>query len=242
MATFVLVHGAWHGSWCWKRVRRALQADGHDVFTPTLTGVGERSHLLSRQVNLETHILDVENLIRWEELSDVVLCGHSYGGCVISGVADRVPDRIRALVYLDAFLLEAGENLAKHVPEPQYKQLLEGAKAVGEGWKVPPIPAEVFNVNTADREWVNRQCTLQPVETFQQPLRLSGGVDTIRNVTFILATGFVDGSPFPPFYEKAKARGWRLMTVPCGHDVMLDRPDELTRILVDISQAESAGI
>ena len=124
-ATFVLVHGTWHGSWCWKRVRRALQAQGHDVFTPTLTGVAERSHLLSRQVNLETHILDVENLMSWEDHSDVVLCGHSYGGCVISGVADRLPDRIRALVYLDAFVLEAGEQLAQHVPDAQYKQLLE---------------------------------------------------------------------------------------------------------------------
>jgi pimeloyl-ACP methyl ester carboxylesterase len=242
MATFVLVHGAWHGSWCWKRVRRALQGEGHDVFTPTLTGVGERSHLLSRQVNLETHILDVENLIRWEELSDVVLCGHSYGGCVISGVADRVPDRIRALVYLDAFVLEAGENLAKHVPEAQYKQLLEGAKTVGEGWKVPPIPAEVFNVNAADREWVNRQCTMQSVETFQQPISLAGGVGKIRNVTFVLATGFAEGSPFPPFYEKAKARGWNAITMSCGHDVMLDRPDELTRMLVDVSQAQPAVV
>ena len=242
MATFVLVHGAWHGSWCWKRVRRALQAQGHDVFTPTLTGVAERSHLLSRQVNLETHILDVENLMRWEELSDVVLCGHSYGGCVISGVADRVPDRIRALVYLDAFVLEAGENLAQHVPEVQYKQLLEGVKAVGEGWKVPPIPAEVFNVNAGDREWVNRQCTMQPLETFQQPISLSGGLHKIKNVTFILATGFVEGSPFPPFYEKAKAKGWTTITVPCGHDVMLDLPEELTRVLLDVYEAQPSVV
>lgn len=242
MATFVLVHGAWHGSWCWKRVRKALQAEGHDVFTPTLTGLGERSHMLSRQVSLETHILDVENLIRWEELSDLVLCGHSYGGCVISGVADRVPDRIRALVYLDAFVLEAGENLAKHIPQAQYKQLLEGANAVGEGWKVPPIPAEVFNVNAADRDWVNRQCTMQPVETFQQAIRLAGSTGRHRNVTFILATGFAEGSPFPPFYEKAQARGWKAITVPCGHDVMLDRPDELTKILVDVSQVQRAAV
>lgn len=242
MATFVLVHGAWHGSWCWKRVRRALQAQGHDVFAPTLTGVAERSHLLSRQVNLETHILDVENLMRWEELSDVVLCGHSYGGCVISGVADRVPDRIRALVYLDAFVLEAGENLAQHVPEVQYKQLLEGAKAVGEGWKVPPIPAEVFNVNAGDREWVNRQCTMQPLETFQQPISLSGGLRKIKNVTFILATGFVEGSPFPPFYEKAKAKGWKTITVPCGHDVMLDLPEELTRVLLGVYEAQPSVV
>lgn len=111
MSTYVLVHGAWHGSWCWKRVRRALQALGHEVFTPTLTGVADRVHLLSPQVNLETHITDVVNLIQWEELSDVVLCGHSYGGCVISGVADRIPDRIGALVYLDAFVLESGQSL-----------------------------------------------------------------------------------------------------------------------------------
>jgi pimeloyl-ACP methyl ester carboxylesterase len=238
MATFVLVHGAWHGSWCWKRVRRALQAQGHDVFTPTLTGVAERSHLLSRQVNLETHILDVENLMRWEELSDVVLCGHSYGGCVISGVADRVPDRIRALVYLDAFVLEAGESLARHVPEAQFQQLLDGAAAVGEGWKVPPIPAEVFNVNADDREWVNQQCTMQPLETFQQPLNLSGRLRQIKNVTFILASGFVGGSPFPPFYEKAKVNGWKVVTVPCGHDVMLDAPEELTRVLLEACEAQ----
>src|SRR5579871_2463091 len=102
MATYVLVHGAWHGSWCWKRVRRQLQQAGHDVFTPTLTGVGERSHLNSREINLDTHIADIVNLIRWEELSEVILCGHSYGGCVISGAAGHIPERIGALVYLDA--------------------------------------------------------------------------------------------------------------------------------------------
>ena len=236
MATFCLVHGAWHGSWCWKRVRKALQAQGHEVFTPTLTGVGERSHLLSRQVNLDTHILDVENLMRWEDLSGVILCGHSYGGCVISGVADRVPERIRALVYLDAFVLESGERLVQHVPEPQYRQMQEAAQTMGDGWRVPPIPAEVFKVNAIDRDWVNRQCTVQPMDTFEQRIQLSGGARKITNVTFVLAEGFVEGSPFPPFYEKAKARGWNTCTVPCGHDVMLDLPDELTKILLDVSE------
>jgi len=215
---------------------------GHDVFTPTLTGVGERSHLMSRHVNLDTHISDVENLMRWEDLSDVVLCGHSYGGCVIGGVADRVPERIRALVYLDAFVLESGENLAQHVPEPQYKQMLEAVQAVGEGWKVPPIPAEVFNVNATDREWVNRQCTMQPLDTFEQRIRLSGAARKITNVTFVLAEGFGEGSPFPPFYEKAKAQGWKTIVVPCGHDVMLDLPDELTSILVDVSKEQPVAV
>lgn len=233
MASFVLVHGAWHGSWCWKRVRQGLQAQGHEVFTPTLTGVAERSHLLSPAVNLETHILDIVNLIRWEELTDIVLCGHSYGGCVISGVADRMPERIRALVYLDAFVPEDGDNLLQHLPEMRATRLLESAKHVGEGWKAPPIPAAVFNVNAEDREWVDRQCTPHPLATMQQCLRLAGGIEKIKNITFILATSYTDGSPFPPFYEKAKAKGWKTRTVPCGHDVMLDLPEELTTLLAE---------
>jgi len=237
MATFVLVQGAWHGSWCWKRVRKALQAKGHDVFTPTLTGLADRSHLLSPTVSLETHIQDVGNLIRWEELSDVVLCGHSYGGAVISGVADRVPERIRSLVYLDAFVLEDGENVAQHIPQGQVNVPSEGAKNAGEDWKVPPIPAEVFNVNASDREWVNRQCTMFPMECFRERIQLTGGIHNVTNVTFILATGW-DGSPFPPSYEKAKARGWKTLTMPCGHDVMLDMPEELTQALLDAIPVE----
>ncbi len=169
MSTYVLVHGAWHGSWCWKRVRRALQARGHEVFTPTLTGVADRLHLLSPQVDLETHITDVTNLIRWEELSDVVLCGHSYGGCVISGVADRIPDRIGALVYLDAFVPENGQSLHDTLPAEARNAQSEGARQVGEGWKVPPIPAEAFNVNARDRDWVNRQCTMDRWPPFSNP-------------------------------------------------------------------------
>ena len=196
MATFVLVHGAWHGSWCWKRVRKALHAQqGHDVFTPSLTGVGERSHLISPQVNLDTHIDDIVNLIRWEELSDVVLCGHSYGGAVISGVADRVPDRVGAMVYLDAFVLEDGQSLHDTLPPAQKNLQLELTQQHGEGWKVPPIPAE---------------------------------------------DGWND-SPFPAFYERAKARGWKTLTMPCGHDVMLDRPEELTSALLGVAAAQPAA-
>ncbi len=240
MSTYVLVHGAWHGGWCWKRVRRALQALGHDVFTPTLTGVANRAHLLSPRVDLETHIADVVNLIRWEELTDVVLCGHSYGGCVISGVADRIPDRIGALVYLDAFVLENGQSLHDTLPAPMRDAQLEQALHTGEGWKVPPIPAEAFQVNAQDLDWVNRQCTVQPLATFQQPLRLTGEIARIKNVTFILATGW-SPSPFPHFYEQAKTKGWRTVTLECGHDVMLDLPDQMTRELLAASARSSAS-
>jgi pimeloyl-ACP methyl ester carboxylesterase len=223
MSTFVLVHGAWHGGWCWKRVRRSLQAQGHEVFTPTLTGVADRSHLLSREVNFETHITDVTNLILWEELSDVVLCGHSYGGAVISGVADRIPDRVGALVYLDAFVLQNGQSVQDVLPA--------GQQQLGEDWKVPPIPAEVFHVNANDRDWVNRQCTVQPLATFQQPIRLTGAIHQIENVTFILASGWGPG-PFRPFYEQAKTKGWKTLAIECGHDVMLDQPEALTDALL----------
>jgi len=231
MATFVLVHGAWHGGWCWKRVRKALQAKGHDVFTPTLTGVADRSHLASPQVDLETHIADVVNLIRWEELDDFVLCGHSYSGCVITGVADRLPERIRALVYLDAFVLEDGQSLHDALPQSARAAQVDGANSSGNGWRVPPIPAAYFNVNEADRAWVDAQCTAQSLACFEQRLTLRGQMAPER-VTHVLATGYRQ-SPFAPFHELAKKKGWRTATIDCGHDVMLDRPDDLVRILLE---------
>src|SRR5512136_3051948 len=109
MSTFVLVHGAWHGGWCYKRVAERLRAKGHVVYTPTNTGLGERSHLYHRDINLDTHITDILNVIKWEELDDFVLVGHSYGGMIITGVADRIPEKVRRLVYLDAFVPEDGK-------------------------------------------------------------------------------------------------------------------------------------
>lgn len=240
MSTYVLVHGAWHGSWCWKRVRQSLQARGHEVFTPTLTGVGERSHLLSPAIDLDTHINDVANLIQWEELSDVVLCGHSYGGAVIRGAADRIAHRIGALVYLDAFVPESGQSVYDALPPAMKEAQLDLARSVGDGWKVPPIPAEAFHVNANDRDWVDRQCTWQPIGTFQQPLNLSGAVDRIPNITYILAGGR-GPSAFSTFFERAKANGWKTLSIDCGHDVMLDEPEQLTNALVAVSASRASA-
>lgn len=240
MSTYVLVHGAWRGSWIWKRVRRLLQARGHEVFTPTLTGVADRSHLSSPNVNLDTHVADVANLILWEELSDVILCGHSYGGCVVSGAADRVPDQIGALVYLDAFVLENGQCLNDTIPPEVRSERLALAKEAGEGWKLPPISAEEFNVNPRDRDWVNRQSTMQSLACFEQPLRLTGAFNQIKNVTYILANDW-SPSPFPQFYEKAKGKLWKTITIECGHDVMLDRPEELAEQLLAVSPQRAAS-
>jgi pimeloyl-ACP methyl ester carboxylesterase len=231
MSTFVLVHGAWHGSWCWQRVRTGLQRLGHEVFTPTLTGVGERSHLLDPKVNLETHVQDVLNLIRWEELDDVVLCGHSYAGCVVSAVVDRIPQRIAHLVYLDAFVPETGKSLHDCLPEEQRALQLDLCRQVGDGWKVPPIPAAVFNVNAADRAWVDRQCTMQSLATFQQPVLRTGEPLAAGQVTYVLATGW-EGSPFGQFHALAQQAGWGSITLDGGHDLMLDKPAEVQQILL----------
>jgi pimeloyl-ACP methyl ester carboxylesterase len=156
---------------------------------------------------------------------------------VITGVADRLPDRIAALVYLDAFVPEDGQSQIEILPSFWKALQLEAAERDGEGWKVPPILAQLFKVNASDIEWVNRQCTMQSIATFQQVIKLSGRVDALKNVTFILATGF-DDSPFTAFYDRAKAKGWKTLTMSCGHDVMLDRPEELAGALLDIAEAQ----
>ena len=225
MATFVLVHGAWHGGWCWNRVRSLLQSQGHEVFTPTLTGVGERSHLLSPQVDLRMQTLDVINLIRWEELDDIVLCGHSYGGFVVAGVADELAERVRSLVFLDAFVPENGQSLADYAPIMP--------EQLDDGWKVKPICAEAFGVNPADRAWVDSQCTPQSVACFEQPIQLLGRMAEIKRVDYIFANAWGGGhSPFMRFHERAKARGWRTHEVASGHDVMVDEPVALAELLV----------
>jgi pimeloyl-ACP methyl ester carboxylesterase len=229
MTDFVLVHGAWHGSWSWSRVRDLLATQGHRVFTPTLTGLGERSHLLSRDVGLDTHIADVTSLMRWEELGDVVLVGHSYGGIVVRHVADQMPDRVRALVYLDAFVPENGKALCDYVPDGG-QSFRDQAATHGDRWKVPPIPAAAFAVNPADAAWVDRQCTMHPLSTFETPARLSGACDQIENIGYIAGTGF-DG-PFGQFYTSAGERGWWREQLPCGHEVLLDMPNELTAQLL----------
>jgi pimeloyl-ACP methyl ester carboxylesterase len=140
MTDYVLIHGAFHGGWRWTRVRRLLASAGRRVFTPTLTGLGERSHLVNRDVGLATHIADVTNLMVWEELRDFVLVGHSYGGFVVRHVADRMQDRFRSLVYLDAFVSDNGKALCDYAPY-RGKKFRELAAAHGDGWKLPSPPA-----------------------------------------------------------------------------------------------------
>ena len=229
--TFVLVHGAWHGGWCWQRVAAQLRGDGHAVFTPTLTGLGERSHLLQPGIDLATHIADVVNVMRWERLSEVVLCGHSYGGLVISGVAEQLSAAIRSIVFLDAFLPENGDSILK-LTGPSVQDAVRSALKRGDV-AVPPRSAETFGVNETDREWVDSLCVPQPIGTFTSPIALSGARERIARKTYIRAKGY-DNRTFDRAYAAARAdASWHCRQMPCGHDAMIDMPERLTALLAE---------
>ena len=242
MANFVLVHGAWHGGWCYRDTAAALRAAGHAVFTPTHTGVGERFHQSAENITLETHVRDVCGCIEWEELNDVVLVGHSYGGMVISGVADRMAERIRALVFLDAFVPEHGDSLIglanKALPPEvaaQFITMFRGSAAEGHCGLMQPIPAEMFNVVADKRDWVNRRCRPQALATFESPALLSGKHEKVAQRLYILADGW-DPSPFRYFAKQAEGKaGWRVVKMPCGHDIMVDMPKELAEALTALA-------
>jgi pimeloyl-ACP methyl ester carboxylesterase len=229
--TFVLVHGAWHGGWCWRRVADLLESKGHKVFTPTMTGLGERSHLISKDINLATHIADIVNVIRWEGLGDIVLVGHSYGGVVISGVAEAIHDKIASIVFLDAFVPDNGDSLA--VKASQTVRDAIAATVQKGGHAMTPIPASVFRVNEKDRAWVDATCTPHPVATLTDKISLAGARDRIAKRTYIRAKGY-PSEYFDAALAKVKAAtSWRVYELPCGHDVMVDMPERLTEILLE---------
>jgi pimeloyl-ACP methyl ester carboxylesterase len=231
MTTYVLVHGAWGGGWKFARVAERLRKRGHIVFTPTLTGAGERSHLLRGDINLTTHVTDVLNVIRYEDLSDVVLLGHSYGGMVITQAADAIADRIAALVYLDAFVPEDGQSLFDLNIPANTQMFLERAGGNG-GLLIPPPPAKAyFNVNDNDAARVDALAAPQPIGTMIEKVKLTGAYRNVKRNIYVHGAVLPRESPFKRFYEAAKTKGWDAHALPCGHDIMLDRPDELTEIL-----------
>ncbi len=225
--TFVLVHGAWHGGWCWRRVADRLAQCGHRVFTPTLTGLGERSHLMNRSISLATHITDIVNVITYERLSDVVLCGHSYAGFVISGVAEDMPAVISSIVFLDAFLPDNGQSWG-------VKEAVAALAEKGE-IAIPGRAAEAFGVNEKDRAWVDSLTGPQPLATFTDKIALTGARDRIAKKTYVRAKGY-DNPAFDQALERVRAdKSWRTYEVPSGHDVMVDQPDRLTEILLEVA-------
>ena len=224
MTTYVLVHGGWAGGWIWREVAERLRAQGHHVYTPTLTGLGERSHLISKQITLSTHVLDVVNVIKWEELSDIVLAGQSYGGMVITGVTERVPEgAIGSIVYLDAFLPDNGQSLADLLPA-------EGAPP--EASMDPmPFPGRGRTGNAR----IERLVTPQPRGPLFEPLTLTGALDRIGRKTYVVTTKWpMPGpTPFSATAERlAKDPTWRMEELACGHDMMIEMPEETCQLLL----------
>jgi len=210
-------------------VAQRLGAAGHRVFTPTLTGLGERAHLNSRAIDLATHITDIVSVIRYERLENIVLVGHSYGGMVVTGVADSIPDKIASLVYLDAFLPGDNQSLHDLLP-PENAQAQRDSAHERNDLSVPPISAADFQVNEADRSWVDSLCTPQPLGTLTQRLRITGALERISARTYVLATA--GGAPFRRFRDSvAMDPRWTTHELPCGHDVMIDLPDETAALL-----------
>ena len=233
MANFLLVHGGWIGAWSWRRVRPLLLAAGHQAFTPTLTGLGERAHLLSPDIGLTTHIQDVVGVIESEELQDVVLVGQSYAGMVITGVADRVAGRLSQLVYLDAFVPRDGESLADLVAPEMMASLQQAARSEGNSWRVPPLPPQACGVSEEqDVQWMLRRMGFHPLKTMLEPLHLTLQKCTVPK-TFIYCNRPAMGL-FEGFVARARAEKWNCYELATGHTSMVTAPRELASILLKI--------
>lgn len=243
MSIYVLVHGAFNGGWCWKHVARRLRAAGHEVFTPTLTGCGERSHLLTPGVGLSTHVQDVVNVLEYEDLEGVILAGHSFAGVVITAVADRVPGRVARLVYTDAAAPENGQNATGAFQDGTAAVLAGMSEGNKESWLLPPLPLSSEGITSPEHvAWVSpKRCPL-PLLALQEPLRLtSDAVGKIPKAYIyatqrdaLVATFGVD--PLKPFSERARSSpDWRFLEVDAGHGLMITNPEAVADALLQLA-------
>ena len=231
MATFVLIHGSCHGGWCWKKVTPLLTNQSHKVYTPTLTGLGERSHLLRENIDLNTHILDIIQVFEYEDLYDVILVGHSYGGMVIGGVAEKIPERIKRMVYIDGYIPEDGKTAFDLIPglEDVYKKR-SLSKQGKEWWLVQPYDPIVWGVtNTDDISWMNRHLSPMPWHTHDQPIAINNPKAKKIPTSYVSCTEYKD---FHFMAQKAKLQLVRdYHELKSGHDAMIIVPNELVQIL-----------
>lgn len=229
MSTFLLAPGAWLGGWCWKYVAAELRVAGHRVIPVTLTGLGERAHLLSRAIDLDTHISDIVGLFEYRDIYNVILVGHSYGGTVITGVAERVPARIRRLVYLDASVPRDGESNDTVIGPAMAAQLRASAMADGEGWKVPPAPYVTGRLTDHTlREWVVARLTPHPLRPFREPVHLSSSQAAALPRAFIQTT---QSDLYRGLMARARQAGWYCQEIGGGHYAMITEPKAVAAAL-----------
>jgi len=232
MTNFVLAHGAWSSAWAWRKMRPRLRAAGHELYAESLTGLGARAHMSGPEVGLETHIADVLGQLTMEDLTDVVLIGHSYGGMVATGVADRARDRVRRLIYLDAFAPEDGDS-AFDISAPENRARMEGLIASqGDGWCIPPNPMPP-DTSAEDAAFAAPRRLPQPAECFRQPLRMTGGPLSLP-IDYIYCTIPGPGDGFRQFYDKAGDHGWGRHQIEASHNPHITAPDALTDLLLRI--------
>lgn len=234
MTDFVLLHGAWHGAWCWSRVAPILRARGHAVFTPTQTGLGDRAHLIYPSITLDTFVDDVVAVLETEELTDAVLVGHSFGGYAITGAAERQPDRIRHLVYLDAVVPQDGITPLDLGDPDIAADRRRSAEASGSLSVPPPAPA-VFGVpDGPDADWVRRRLTPHPFGAFNTALRLRHPVGNGRPATYVASTA-PEYAPLAWARRSARAQPWAWRNIAAGHDCMVTAPDLTAALLMEIA-------
>jgi pimeloyl-ACP methyl ester carboxylesterase len=235
--TYVLQHGAWHGGWCWRMVAAALRAQGHLVFTPTQTGLGERRHLMSSDITLDTYVADLANVFVAEELQDVILVGHSFGGLAISGVADKMAERIRHLVYLDSMILESGRSPFSILPPDVVASRRRQASEEGNGIAIPAPPVSAFGVpeDHPHADWVRRRLTPHPVSTYESVLTLKHAVGNGLPRTYVQCTDPVYAAIESTRQWVDRQTGWQKRTIATGHDAMVTAPAELARLLIEIA-------
>lgn len=229
--TFVLLHGAWHGGWCWERVAGPLRARGHRVTTPTQTGLGERSHLMSAAIDIEVFVADLVNHILWEDIAEAVVVGHSFAGNAISGAAEQVPDRIARLVYLDALIPESGRSPFDELPAEVVAARIRLAEETSGGLSIPPPPAEDFGVTDPDdAAWLEARLTPHPLRAFMSSQSFRGAPGNGLPAQYILCNDPVYG-PLESARHRARALGWPIAEIATGHDAMVTAPGALVDLL-----------
>jgi pimeloyl-ACP methyl ester carboxylesterase len=237
---FVLVHGAWHGSWCWRRVVERLRARGHLVFTPTLTGLGERSHLMRPDLTIEDFATDVANVIETEELQQVILIGHSFAGGPISVVADRNPETLQHLIYLDAVILENGQSAFSNLDPDIVARRIEPAQETSGGLTIPVPSPEAFGVTAPqDAAWLRRRLSPHPLNSYQEPIRLNHPLGNGISKTYIACLDPAYGPLIPTHERVRRQRGWEYLEFASGHDAMVISPDALTELLIRCASGKS---
>jgi pimeloyl-ACP methyl ester carboxylesterase len=232
MATFLFVPGAWLGGWCWRDVAAPLRASGHAVITATLTGLGERSHLLRSDIGLDTHVSDITRLLHYQDLTGVILVGHSYGGTVITAVAEQVPERIRRLVYLDAAVPRDGESNNDVVGQEMAARLRSAAMSDGDGWRVPPAPYVLARLSDALRPWVQQRLTPHPLRSFEEPVRLRSAAAAALDRAFIRTS--TQSDLYGGLLARAHEAGWYCRELGGGHYPMFTEPQAVAAALNEL--------